>query len=35
MFQVQVSADATKYGQGAMSYGSHGPYDMTQPYVHQ
>ncbi|XP_033510850.1 protein FLC EXPRESSOR isoform X1 [Nicotiana tomentosiformis] len=33
--QVQVSADATQYGQGAMSYGSHGPYDMTQPYVHQ
>ncbi|OIT00811.1 PREDICTED: protein FLC EXPRESSOR-like isoform X1 [Nicotiana attenuata] len=33
--QVQVSADATQYGQGAMSYGSHGPYDMTQPYLHQ
>ncbi|KAK4380361.1 hypothetical protein RND71_002223 [Anisodus tanguticus] len=34
--QVQGSADAsTQYVPGAMSYGSHGPYETTQPYVHQ
>ncbi|KAJ8533208.1 hypothetical protein K7X08_016097 [Anisodus acutangulus] len=33
--QVQGSTDAsTQYVPGAMSYGSHGPYDMSKPYVH-
>ncbi|KAJ8533209.1 hypothetical protein K7X08_016098 [Anisodus acutangulus] len=33
--EVQGSTDAsTQYVPGAMSYGSHGPYDMSKPYVH-